>query len=183
MKAALTSSVLGLQNDTDAVATYSAANIVVDPTIANVASASRHKASPLPDRCHTITSVVIGWNSFLEGSDVSTFIARSEQRFVAAHGDVQGKTLLCTNLRRFGPSMGAGLGALSAGEPLVLKPDAVTARCAGGVMLVKPQAALALAPLPGGNMHYHDVALFYGDLRADAIRRSVAFSKQARKRR
>ena len=136
-----------------------------------------------PCRTPVETGCVIGWNSFIDGSDVSGFIARSEKRFIAEHGNGPGKTLLCTNLRRFTPRVDRGLGALSAGEPLMLKPKAVAARCAGGVLMVRPDEALALEPLPGGNMHYHDVALFYGDLRADAIRRSNAFAKQTHKRR
>ena len=134
--------------------------------------------------CASSTDIgcILGWNSFLEGSDVSAFVARSEERFIAANGSRPGKTLLCTNLQRFGPWRKAGLGTLTGdSDKMRLVRDAVDARCLDGVLLVKPDPALKLDPLPGGNMHYHDVALFYGDLRDDAIRRTAAFRKRAAK--
>lgn len=119
---------------------------------------------------------VIGWNSFLDGSDTAGYITRSQARFVAAYGDRPGKALLC-----FNPLAGAAFGALPAGDTGVLpslRAGAVTAHCEGGVLLVSPDMALSLTPLPGGNMHYHDIALFYADIRADAARRAQAFLKE-----
>lgn len=129
----------------------------------------------------TDRSCVVGWNSFLEGSDVSAFVARSERRFTAANGDGPGKTLLCTNLLDLGARQ-AALGTLTGeGDTMRLVPGAVDAHCSGGVLIVRRDPALGLDPLPGGNMHYHDVALFYGDLRADAIRRTAAYREAAAK--
>lgn len=131
----------------------------------------------------TDSGCVVGWNSFLDGSDVSAFVARSEERFIAANGEGPGKTLLCTNPLRFGPRPQAALGSLMGeSDKMRLMFDAVDARCSGGVLFVRPDPALELDPLPGGNMHYHDVALFYGDLRADAVRRGAAFQTRTARR-
>lgn len=119
------------------------------------------------------TGCVISWNSFLAGSDTSAYVAR-------ALGDAPARdaasALVCTNL--------AGTRAATAlpGAPIAtglqpLRRNGVRATCVGGVLMVRPDTALGLTPLPGGNMHFHDIALFYGELRADAIRRSAAYRK------
>lgn len=123
---------------------------------------------------------MIGWNSFLAGADATSYVMRVRQRFVDAQGPGPGARLLCSDpLSLGGRRRAATRGALPAGDATALPqlvPGAVTAACdADGVLKVVAAPALRLAPLPGGNMHYHDIALFYADLRADAVRRAAAF--------
>ncbi len=126
------------------------------------------------------TYCVIGWNSFLAGADATAYVTRMRQRLVDAHQNGTGARLLCSDpLALGGRRRASTLGALPAGGgsslPLLV-PGAVTATCdADGILKVTAAPTLNLAPLPGGNMHYHDIALFYGDLRADAARRVAAF--------
>ena len=131
--------------------------------------------------CSTLrqTGCVIGWNSFLEGSDATGYAARARQRYVAVHGTGTAARLLCSDpLALGGRRRARGLGSLpesDADEPPPLVPDAVVSRCdADGVLKVALAKGVEFAPLPGGSLHYHDIALFYADLRADALRRSAA---------
>ena len=73
------------------------------------------------------------------------------------------------------PATGALPGAAREGPLQPLVPRAVEATCVDGVLMVTPSPALALQPLPGGSMHYHDMALFYADIRSDVVRRVSAF--------
>jgi hypothetical protein len=126
------------------------------------------------------TRCVIGWNSFLAGADATAYAARARRRLGNAEGKATGGRLLCSDpLGLGGRRRPSTLGALPAGDSIALPPlvpGGVTTACdADGVLKVVADPALGLAPLPGGNMHYHDVALFYADLRADAARRVTAF--------
>ncbi|WP_375395202.1 DUF3089 domain-containing protein [uncultured Sphingomonas sp.] len=119
------------------------------------------------------TGCVISWNSFLAGSDTSAYFARTLG--VVSTADAA-STLVCTNLA----AKNAATALPGAAIPVGLQPlrrQSVRATCVGGVLAVQPDPALELTPLPGGNMHFHDIALFYGELRADAIRRSAAYRK------
>ena len=126
------------------------------------------------------TGCVISWNSFLEGSDATAYARRAAERYVVTHGNGPGARLVCSDpLELGGAHRDTGTGALpdsTAASLPSLVPGAVTTRCdADGVLKVRLAPSLTLAPLPGGNMHYHDVALFYADIRADAARRVAAF--------
>jgi len=143
-----------------------------------------------PCRTPLQTGCVIGWASFVEGSDTALYVARNELKFTNTHaaGD---KTLLCVNPLTFDAAHPAAAAAANPGTlpggpglapPLVAR--AIGARCAGGVLRVTPPAAaLDLEPIPGGgNMHYHDIALFYAAIRANAVARSAAFLARERNR-
>lgn len=138
-----------------------------------------------PCRSPLQTGCVIGWASFLEGSETASYIARNEAKYRKLH-DGGDPTLLCVNPLTFDaarPSAGkdANPGTLPIGTDLTppIVPGAVGARCEHGVLLVTPPpAALGLEPIPGGgNMHYHDIALFYAAIRANAVARADAFLK------
>lgn len=132
------------------------------------------------------TGCVVGWNATLADDSLAAHRTGGERRFVKLYGDTPGKTLLCVNPITFdrarpaaeaAESKGAvpgdpGLGAL---QPLV--PGAVRARCDDGLLIVEPKAELSLKPLPGGSMHYHDLGLFYADVRANAELRVAAYLK------
>jgi pimeloyl-ACP methyl ester carboxylesterase len=132
------------------------------------------------------TSCVLQWEAILAGSDVTTAAARSQSTFVAKYGDVDGKQTLCINpltfdARKPRTSAKAAKGAVP-GDPgfgtmRPLLAGKVAARCEQGMLVVEPDAALELKPLPGGSMHYHDFGLFWADVRADAKRRAAAFRR------
>lgn len=116
---------------------------------------------------------VISWNSFLADSDTSAYVSRALGDVVATDA---ASAMVCTNLAGSRAATALPGAPISAGlQPL--RRVSVRATCVDGVLMVRPDPALGLPPLPGGNMHFHDIALFYGELRADAIRRSAAYRK------
>ena len=129
------------------------------------------------------TGCVLTWNSFLVGSDTGAYRQRQAADYRLRYGNA-GAELACTNplllSGRAEPSHGALPGEARDGPLQVLVPRSVTARCVDGVLMVDPSPALELKPLPGGNMHYHDMSMFYEDLRLDAIRRVDAFLARRR---
>lgn len=132
------------------------------------------------------TGCVVAWNSVLPEANRIQLGAAMEQRYIKRHGDDPGKTLACTNPltfdRRRGAapataSRGAVPGDPGAGPIAPLRAGAVAARCADGFLVVEPAAALGLKALPGGSLHYHDLGLFYADIRANARLRSNTYLK------
>ncbi len=137
------------------------------------------------------TRCIVSWNSFEAGSDVATYVQRSESRYVQRYGDAPGRDLVCINPLTFDRSKpaadaAANLGALP-GDPKPgdaalsvlppLKVHAVGAACRGGVLMVEPSADPGFhpTPLPGGLLHMHDIDLFYANLRANAALRAAAY--------
>ena len=132
------------------------------------------------------TGCVVTWNSFAEGADPSAYIVRSQARYLKRYGDPSGKSLVCVNpltfdLTRPGAPASANLGAL-VGEPAPgplapLKINAVGAACQDGVLRVQasPDPTFKPTTLSGGVLHMHDIDLFYGNLRANAVLRTKAF--------
>lgn len=130
----------------------------------------------------TQTGCVLSWNSFVAGSDAAAYRLRSSAAYRREHGSA-GARLLCRNPLALGGRM-RSLGALP-GEPVdgvlqPLVPGKVSAVCEAGVLMVRAAPELGLTPLPGGNLHYHDMSAFYADIRADAIRRARAFQQENR---
>lgn len=122
------------------------------------------------------TGCVLSWNSYLANSDTAAYRARSTAAYRAKHGDTDSE-MSCNNPLALGgsPALGALPGEARDGPLQPLVPGAVTAQCRDGVLMVEVNPALGLTPLPGGNMHYHDISLYYADIRADAARRAGAF--------
>lgn len=136
-----------------------------------------------PCRSPAQTGCVISWNSFLADADLTLFHARTRARDEARRNDVSLGMPLCINPLSFNTQLpdvaaGANPGTLVgiAGElPLPpLQPGLAGASCRDGVLRVSLESACPLLPLPGGNMHMHDIALFHAALRADARRRASA---------
>jgi hypothetical protein len=128
----------------------------------------------------TQTGCVIGWNSYLDGSDTRAFATRAIPRFEAEHGAGTAGRLLCIDpLALDGQAHATGAGTLPASKGLALpalRAGVVSAHCDEmGVLKVTLSADVGLAPLAGGSMHYHDYALFYAELADDAVRRARAF--------
>jgi hypothetical protein len=135
------------------------------------------------------TGCAVQWNSMLASADLPLTAKLYEKMFVDKYGDVPGKTTLCVNPLTFDRSKPAADAKSSRGavpgdpgadavQPLVR--HAVSARCENGLLVVEPLPALGLKPLPGGAMHYHDLGLFYADVRANAGLRSAAYLKAHR---
>lgn len=131
------------------------------------------------------TGCVIGWNSVLPEMDRAKAAAAMQNSYVAKYGDDPGKRALCINPLTFdrarpvagrAASLGAVAGDPDDGPVQPLRKGAVGARCeADGYLVVDVDPALGLKPLPGGSMHFHDMGLFYADIRANAARRIAAF--------
>lgn len=128
---------------------------------------------------------ILNWNSYLEGSDVRPFIARNRAQAEAQGLSGDGLALTCINPLTFDAAKPAAPAVASRGSlpdsastpdrlPALLA-GKVAARCANGLLMVTVDPALGLAALPGGNMHYHDFALFYANVQADLARRIAAY--------
>lgn len=137
------------------------------------------------------TGCAVHWNSILPTGSAKQTAAFSQQAYIERYGDVAGNTMLCVNPLTFDRGMPAATSAASKGavpgapdagaiKPLIRR--AVSARCSEeGLLIVEPSTQLALQPLDGGSMHYHDIGLFYEDIRQNADLRSQAFLKALRK--
>jgi hypothetical protein len=132
------------------------------------------------------TGCVLQWNAYTPDADVAKLAAYSQSTYVQKYGDDAGKVTLCINPLTFDArqpdapataAKGAVPGSPGAGGLLPLRSGAVSARCENGLLITKPDAALDLAPLPGGVMHYHDLGLFWADIRANAVVRVAAFAR------
>jgi hypothetical protein len=144
-------------------------------------------ALPLP-ACETAdeAACILSWQSFAEPADPSQVTDVYDESVGPGGARRAGSAMLCTN-----PLTGARGGAAPATRNLgTLVPNAdmsaaefrrgaVPARCdLRGFLLVGANDALpAMGPyaLPGNNYHVYDYALFWANVRADAIRRLTAF--------
>ena len=133
------------------------------------------------------TGCVVSWNSFLDAADPAAFYARTLQRDRRRLGDSACGAPLCINPLSFDagrPDVAAAENPGSlVGEvgllPLApLQPGLAGAYRRDGILRITPPP-LELLPLPGGNMHMHDIALFHAALRQDALRRIATTMKDA----
>ena len=133
------------------------------------------------------TGCIVQWNAVRAGADLAAIRERMEQPFVAKFGDSVTKTLLCINpltfdRRRPAASRAASRGAVpgdpGAGLPRPLVARAVSAECRQGLLSVEDESSLGLKALPTGSLHYHDVGLFYADIRANAVHRVRSFVRR-----
>ncbi|MET0250242.1 MAG: DUF3089 domain-containing protein [Sphingobium sp.] len=133
-------------------------------------------ATPRQTRC------IVSWNSFTPDADTSAYVARS----LARYGSGKAAPLLCVNpvsfalarpATRFAQSKGALPGPAVDGPMPKLRKKAVDARCDGNVLRVAVRGGLAVETLPGGNLHMGDIALFWADIRANAMQRVAAMKR------
>lgn len=147
-------------------------------------SGARFKHVPICDKPDQ-TGCALQWNAMLAGSDIAARAAGYEAAFVKAHGEAaEGRRTLCINPVTFDRSRPDSLSAEAKGAvpgdpgfgPMrALRPGAVAVRCEQGMAVSYLAPGLDLKPLPGGVMHYHDIGLFYADLRANALLRTNAW--------
>lgn len=133
---------------------------------------------------------VASWNAMLPDGNVEAYSRQLESTYVERFGE-SGRDVLCTNPLTFTAtrpgaerqqSRGAVPGEPGYGPPQGLVAHAVAAECRSGVLVVEPDPSLGLKPLPGGSMHYHDIGLFYEDVRENAALRTRAWLRAHRRR-
>lgn len=143
-------------------------------------------ASALPEgipACATPrqTGCLVSWNSFTPAADTSAYIARSLTRRGTGESSSSGATsLVCVNPVSFAVTKPATAFAAAQGGALptptppgpLPRPRAgmVEARCDGNVLRVRTHG-LPVETLPGGSLHMADIALFWSDIRANAVAR------------
>lgn len=124
---------------------------------------------------------VVHWGSVLPTADLAKTALFAEQynRLVLPKGT--DPAVLCINPLTFDraqpaaprdAAQGSVPGTPDESAPQAIVPHAVSARCDRGILIVDPDPALGLKPLPGDSMHYHDIGLFYEDVRRNAILRA-----------
>ncbi|MFZ2994830.1 DUF3089 domain-containing protein [Sphingobium sp.] len=128
----------------------------------------------------TQTGCVVGWNTVTRDADRAMLGGMMEQRYVKLHGDDAGKALLCINPLTFdrrkpaaprSASLGAVQGEPDASPVAPLRKGLVAAACRDDFLVVDVDPALDMKPLPGGSMHFHDMGVFYADIRANVAER------------
>lgn len=143
----------------------------------------RYKHVPICDK-PAQTGCAVQWNAVAAGSNLDPIVAAYEKTFVDKYGDAPGRTPLCINpvtfdrARPASPSSeakGAAPGAPGFGTMQPLRPGAVAVRCERGLAVSYLAPGLDLEALPGGSLHYHDIGLFYADLRANAALRAKSW--------
>lgn len=143
-----------------------------------------------PCRTPAQTGCLLQWNAVLAGSDTGPMLAAYANAYAAAHDGASGGDPVCINPVSFdaarplslsAEAKGAAPGAPGLGPMQPLRTGAVAVQCDGGVAKVWLAPGLKLEPLPGGSMHYHDIGLFWADIRANALLRAQAWSRKYQK--
>ncbi|MEK6638438.1 MAG: DUF3089 domain-containing protein [Pseudomonadota bacterium] len=130
------------------------------------------------------TGCILSWQSFAEPADPSA-IREAFDKTIGLTGLPRKETkILCTNPINGTPDAAAPASANRG----TTKPSAdmktaemikgaVPARCAkDGVLLIGDPPKMGPYTLPGNNYHVYDYSLFWTNIRADAVRRTAAFS-------
>ncbi|WP_343614508.1 DUF3089 domain-containing protein [Novosphingobium sp.] len=134
------------------------------------------------------TGCVLQWNSYLADEvNIPKINTVAQAAYVKTYGDGADKQLVCINPLTFDAArpeggrelaQGAVPGDPGRGPMRPLLAHGVAARCVSGLLLVQPDQALDLQSMPGGVMHYHDLGLFWADVRANLAVRIRAFLKK-----
>lgn len=144
----------------------------------------RPRATLKPCERPDSTGCVVHWSSVLPSTDLAKTASFAEQYNRSVLPTGADPTVLCINPLTFDRSRpAAGRDAAQGAVPGTpdesavrgIVPHAVSARCERGLLVVDPDPALGLKPLPGDSMHYHDIGLFYEDVRQNAILRARAW--------
>jgi len=134
------------------------------------------------------TGCLISWNTFGRGGAGKAAAERNASRYEARFKTREGSETLCVNPLTFAldtpdapASMNRGsLPGVAAEGPLpALKPGLIGATCADGALYVDiPESEdFKLLILPGQNLHFHDMDLFFKNIRDNAILRAETFLK------
>jgi hypothetical protein len=130
---------------------------------------------------------VVSWQSFAEPADFSS-VMEGYRRFVGQTGQARANTpMLCINPLTGAPASAAeksaNLGTLmmpGLPEQATLIKGGVPARCGTdgaeqGFLLVGDPPQLGPFVLPGNNYHVYDYAMFWANIRLDAVKRLTSF--------
>lgn len=134
------------------------------------------------------TGCVVSWNTFGRGGDGATAAQRNAARYSAKFQTSEGAETLCINPLTFdlaqpdapaSANMGALPGIAAPGPLPALKPGVVGATCQGGMLYadILTTDDFELLVLPGQNLHFHDMDLFFQNIRLNAIQRTEAYLK------
>lgn len=130
------------------------------------------------------TGCAVQWNAVMAGSDPAPMLGAYRRFYAARYGTEDGWEPVCVNPVTFdlgkpaslsAQALGAVPGAPGLGPMQPLRASAVAVKCERGLAMVYPAPGLDLAPGPGGSMHFHDVGLFFADVRANAALRAKAW--------
>lgn len=132
------------------------------------------------------TGCVVSWNTFGRDGDASASIARNTARYRARFNTVAGADSVCINPLTFdraqpeapaSANLGALPGAPRNGPLSALKPGLVGAVCKDGFLYadIPKDPAFTLRVLADENLHFHDIDLFYKNIRDNAVLRANAF--------
>ncbi|MCY1672910.1 DUF3089 domain-containing protein [Novosphingobium sp. SL115] len=135
------------------------------------------------------TGCVLQWNALAAGANLPMVAGAFEKSFTDVYGQVPGQQMLCINPVTFDArrpaattdeAKGAVPGDPGTGPMLPLRAKAVAVQCQRGMAMTYAMPGLDLKELPGGSLHYEDVALFYEDIRANAVVRVKAWGRGRR---
>lgn len=134
------------------------------------------------------TGCVVSWLTYGRGGDGKGLAERYAERYEARFKTREGAETLCVNPLTFNleqpdapatANTGALPGVAKAGPLPALKPGVLGATCQDGALYVDIPTSdeFKLLVLPGQNLHFHDMDLFYKNIRDNAILRSETFLK------
>lgn len=130
------------------------------------------------------TRCIASWNAFTPQADVSAWAKRSVDDYAVAGRDT---SLLCTNPITFDANRPSARAAQGKGMlPIAVQnqPHArkvakpADAYCHDGVLRVTPRAHAPATSLPNGSLHMQEIALFWGDISANAALRARNWRKE-----
>lgn len=134
------------------------------------------------------TGCVVSWNTFGRGGDGAAAAERYAARYEARFKTREGAETLCINPLTFDMSQpdapastnrGSLPGTAATGPLPALKPGVIGATCSGGMLYadIPTTDDFKLLVLPGKVLHFHDMDLFFKNIRDNAILRTEAFLK------
>jgi len=133
------------------------------------------------------TGCVLGWNTGTKDLDIEKYKDLIGARYLYKNKTHEGRKGVCINPLTFdinkpdapaSASKGAVPGTPGVGELKALKAGLVSAKCDRGFLIVNFDPSLDLVAIPEGSMHYHDIGLFYADIRENvAVRISHFMNK------
>jgi hypothetical protein len=134
------------------------------------------------------TGCVVSWNTFGRGGDGATAAERNAARYEARFKTREGSETLCVNPLTFdlnqpdapaSANLGSLPGVAQLGPLPAVRPGVVGATCDNGMLYVDLPTTdeFKLLVLPGQNLHFHDMDLFFQNIRVNAILRTEAYLK------
>ncbi len=129
----------------------------------------------------TETGCFVSWNTFDHDGDPSAGVDRAKSQYRAEFGTSDGQNIVCWSptSRAEGENSGALPGDPTQTSLAGLVPG-YAAECRDGTLWTTTPdgTSFHLTLFAGGNLHMHDVDLFYEDIRLNAVERVEAFHGQ-----